>query len=215
MATILPTTRPMLWALEAGSRIEYTGITDVGSLTGTAPDYVTHVADSEPEYLAAVAGKAGDYKPLPDSGTLQAGEIYGYDGGLVIVRQTHNRTGHAPGDVPALFSVYRPDAEATLAWIANEPVLVGTQREYDGVVYAAIQAHTTQEDWTPDATPALWSVVVAEPEPGETPAWAAGQTVAIGDLRTYNGVTYRCIQAHTTQAGWTPPVVPALWAAVA
>ena len=215
MATILPTTRPMLWAMEANSAIEYTGVTEPGNLTGTAPEYVTHVADSEPAFLAAVNGAAGDYNPLPDSGEVIAGEIYGYDGGLVIVRQTHTRTGHAPGDVPALFSVYRPDAEATLAWIANEPVLVGTQREYDGVVYAAIQAHTTQEDWTPDATPALWSVVVAEPEPGETPAWAAGQTVAIGDLRTYNGVTYRCIQAHTTQAGWTPPVVPALWAAVA
>lgn len=214
MATILPTTRPMLWALEADSSIAYTGITEPGNLTGTAPEYVTHYADSEPEYLAAVAGKAGGYNPLPDGGMVMAGEIYGYDGGLVIVRQSHNRTGHAPGDAPALFSTYRPDAAATLEWIANEPVLVGTQREYDGVVYAALQAHTTQEDWTPDATPALWQVVEAEPEPGETPAWAAGQTVAIGDLRTYDGVTYRCIQAHTTQAGWTPPVVPALWEVV-
>ncbi|MFB9622472.1 carbohydrate-binding protein [Nonomuraea helvata] len=28
---------------------------------------------------------------------------------------------------------------------------------------------------------------------------------------TYNGVTYRCIQAHTALAGWEPPNVPALW----
>lgn len=213
MATILPTSRPVLWALEAGDAIAYTGVTEPGNLTGTAPEYTAHVAESEAEFLAATVGAAGDYNPLPDSGELLAGEIYGYNGGLVIVRQTHTRTGHAPGDVPALFSVHRPDAAATLEWIANEPVLVGMQREYGGVVYAALQAHTTQEDWTPDATPALWEVV--EPEPGETPAWAAGQTVAIGDLRTYNGVTYRCIQAHTTQAGWTPPVVPALWEAVA
>ena len=42
--------------------------------------------------------------------------------------------------------------------------------------------------------------------------WAPGQVVAIGDLRTYQGITYRCRQAHTTQIGWTPPAVPALWA---
>ncbi|MER5321864.1 carbohydrate-binding protein [Streptosporangium roseum] len=27
----------------------------------------------------------------------------------------------------------------------------------------------------------------------------------------YGGVNYRCPQAHTTQAGWEPPAVPALW----
>lgn len=34
----------------------------------------------------------------------------------------------------------------------------------------------------------------------------------MGDLREYSGVIYRVLQAHTTQAGWAPPVVPALWA---
>lgn len=41
--------------------------------------------------------------------------------------------------------------------------------------------------------------------------WAAGQAVVIGDLRAYNGATWRCIQGHTTQSDWSPPVVPALW----
>ena len=34
-----------------------------------------------------------------------------------------------------------------------------------------------------------------------------------GDLRTYEGTTYSCVLAHTTQLGWEPPVVPALWSA--
>jgi chitinase len=33
----------------------------------------------------------------------------------------------------------------------------------------------------------------------------------VGALVTYEGVVYRCIQAHTTLPGWEPPVVPALW----
>lgn len=42
-------------------------------------------------------------------------------------------------------------------------------------------------------------------------AWKAGETVAVGDRRYYNGAWYTCLQSHTTQADWTPDVVPALW----
>lgn len=43
------------------------------------------------------------------------------------------------------------------------------------------------------------------------PAWAIGESVSVGALRTYDYVVYECIQAHTTQGDWTPPDVPALW----
>jgi hypothetical protein len=35
----------------------------------------------------------------------------------------------------------------------------------------------------------------------------------VGDEVTYNGVTYKCRQSHTSQVGWEPPNVPALWLA--
>lgn len=41
--------------------------------------------------------------------------------------------------------------------------------------------------------------------------WIVEEEVAAGFLRKYNGVNYRCIQKHTTQASWTPDVAPALW----
>lgn len=34
----------------------------------------------------------------------------------------------------------------------------------------------------------------------------------VGDLVSYSGVVYRCLQAHTSQAGWTPSAVASLWA---
>ena len=40
--------------------------------------------------------------------------------------------------------------------------------------------------------------------------WEAGENVNVGDIRKYNGKLYRVIQAHTTQADWTPDSVPAL-----
>ncbi|MEZ7001944.1 carbohydrate-binding protein [Streptomyces sp. AD55] len=41
--------------------------------------------------------------------------------------------------------------------------------------------------------------------------WAVGRPYTAGDRVTYNGAAYRCLQAHTSMAGWEPPVVPALW----
>lgn len=41
--------------------------------------------------------------------------------------------------------------------------------------------------------------------------WKPGEAVKVGDRRYYNGAWYVCLQAHTTQADWTPDVVPALW----
>ena len=46
-------------------------------------------------------------------------------------------------------------------WVAGENVEPGDRRYYepDGKLYKCRQAHTTQADWTPDKTPALWSVI--------------------------------------------------------
>lgn len=41
--------------------------------------------------------------------------------------------------------------------------------------------------------------------------WQSGVAYAVGDRRQYNGLLYRCVQAHTSQDDWTPPQVPALW----
>lgn len=43
------------------------------------------------------------------------------------------------------------------------------------------------------------------------PLWQTDTTYAVGDRRQYDGLLYRCVQAHTSQADWTPPAVPALW----
>ena len=37
------------------------------------------------------------------------------------------------------------------------------------------------------------------------PSWKEGKTYATGDRVNYNGVLYKVIQDHTSQADWTPP----------
>jgi chitinase len=46
--------------------------------------------------------------------------------------------------------------------------------------------------------------------PGTSP-WVAGHAYSVGTLVTYGGHTYKCLQSHTSQVGWEPPNVPALW----
>lgn len=46
------------------------------------------------------------------------------------------------------------------------------------------------------------------------PPWSVGKSYATGDRVQHEGTLYKCVQAHTSQADWTPPVTPALWTAV-
>jgi len=209
MSMVIAETR-MLYhaALDAGVVIA-AGRTLPGEVTVSGATLVS--AADENAFLGLVAGSAGAYNPLPEPGAwVEAGEIYGHAGGLVIVRQSHARTGHAPETVPNLFSVYREDAEEALEWVANERVEVGMRRVYEDVLYECIQAHTTQVDWTPDrGAGTLWAVVVEEP--GE---WVSGeQGIVPGDRRTYQGVVYECIQNPGINI-WPPPTVLALWRVV-
>ena len=89
-------------------------------------------------------------------------------------------------------------------------VMTGDQREFGGKTYESLIDFNV---WSPTQYPAGWAEVVA-PEPPATPEWTVGTAYSVGDEVTYQGATYRCLQAHTALAGWTPVVVPALWSAI-
>jgi len=41
--------------------------------------------------------------------------------------------------------------------------------------------------------------------------WAVGVAYTVGELVTYEGNTYECLQANTSEVGWDPVDAPALW----
>ena len=71
-------------------------------------------------------------------------------------------------------SVSLPDEDALVAvelfpkWETDHAYSVDERIRYDGQLYRCVQAHTSQSDWTPDITPALYTPVA---EPGEIPVW--------------------------------------------
>ena len=205
---ITTTDRPKLYALFAeDGAVVTTDVLSAGDYLATSLEVVAD--EDENTWLGALAPHADAFPPLPESGWLEAGAVYQYGDGAVIVRQSHERSIYAPEDTPALFMVWRENAASVLEWIAGEQVQVGTRRMYGGVEYECVQAHVTQENWAPPATPSLWAVVVAEPEP--IAEWAVGVSYKVGDVVTYQGSRYECRQAHTAQIGWQPPNVLALW----
>ena len=46
------------------------------------------------------------------------------------------------------------------------------------------------------------------------PEWRAGLAVKAGDRYRHEDKLYKCRQAHTTKADWTPDIAPALWAVI-
>lgn len=99
-------------------------------------------------------------------------------------------------------------------WAPDIDVSEGVLRSYNGQLYECIQPHTTQSDWTPPQVPALWLAILL---PDQPKAWMPQISVEVGEEYWYpdtDGTLYRVIQPHTTQTGWEPPNVPALWEAV-
>lgn len=53
-------------------------------------------------------------------------------------------------------------------WAIGKAYAADERIRYEDKLYRCVQAHTSQADWTPDATPALWTEVA---RPGEIPVW--------------------------------------------
>ena len=58
--------------------------------------------------------------------------------------------------------------ELFAAWRTDTAYALDDRIRYGEKLYKCVQAHTSQADWTPDATPALWTEVA---KPGEIPVW--------------------------------------------
>ena len=73
-------------------------------------------------------------------------------------------------------------------WEPQVEYKVGNLRAYNNKLYKCLQAHTSQEDWTPELTPALWKEAGNPAE--EWPQWSqpigAADAYMNGDKVSYN-----------------------------
>lgn len=78
--------------------------------------------------------------------------------------------------------------------------IIERAKKYRAVVETAVQA--INDETALETTPLF-------------PTWSGGSVAyTVGYKVRYNGVLYKCLQAHTSQAAWTPTDASSLWAKV-
>ena len=88
-------------------------------------------------------------------------------------------------------------------WSVGKSYATGDRVQYEGTLYKCVQGHTSQADWTPPATPALWTAVSLD----EYPAWVqptgAHDAYSKGDKVTHSGKRWTSDVDNNT---WEPGV---------
>jgi hypothetical protein len=182
-------------------------IPDTGIVTYNGINTVVQLCTTYTEDSAVVTPCT--LEPMPALGSqVVINHYYLFNGDMYKCRQTHNRTANDPLTIPALFSFYRINSQS-LEWKVGEQVELGWERIFNGVIYQVIQAHQTQSDWTPVIATTLWKTI--DQRPATLAEWAIGVAYKVNDLVTYQGKTYKCLQAHTSIATWNPAVAGSLW----
>lgn len=77
-------------------------------------------------------------------------------------------------------------------WAIDTAYAAGDRVQHGGILYKCVQAHTSQADWTPDSTPALWVTVSLDEYPEWVQPTGAHDAYNTGDKVSYNGKHYVC-----------------------
>ena len=96
----------------------------------------------------------------------------------------------------------------TWASKVGESVAVGERLWYNEKLYKVVQAHTVQEDWTPDVSTSLFTEVSVDPWPEFVQPTGASDAYMAGDQVTYNGQHYVCLMDNCV---FSPDAYPAGW----
>lgn len=94
------------------------------------------------------------------------------------------------------------------AWETDVAYAIGQRVRYGDKLYKCVQAHTSQGDWMPSATPALWVRVSIEEWPEWVQPTGAHDAYAKGDKVTYKGKRYISLIDGNT---YSPDAYPAGW----
>lgn len=115
-------------------------------------------------------------------------------------------------------SAMLPDEEAAEGpalfrrWAVGVDYAVDDRICYGEKLYKVVQAHKSQEDWTPDVNPALFVEVA---KPGEIPVWVqptgAQDAYNTGDMVHYPDADSPVYESLIDNNVWSPEAYPTGW----
>lgn len=92
-------------------------------------------------------------------------------------------------------------------WRSGASYIAGERAQYDGVLFKCVQAHTSQIDWNPDITPALWVLVSVEEWHDWVQPQGAADAYMKGEKVAHNDKHWICDSNYNVSApgvwGWT------------
>lgn len=132
-----------------------------------------------------------------------------------------DRLSEAPTDQPVSWDDFVAAHGLSLPSTFEQAVAIHAYQSPSGHGFASIRrlvfegsTYRNRTDVGPLDTGHGW-VEEEKPDAGNDPiSWEAGLQLGPGQKVTYEGSTYVTIQSHTTQADWTPDIVPALFSVV-
>lgn len=96
-------------------------------------------------------------------------------------------------------------------WQSGKEYNVDDRVKYNNKLYKVLQAHTSQDDWTPDVAVSLFACLLTDEENGTVQKWTQPDSTngyATGDIVSYNGKYYKSTadnnvyEPGTTGAPW-------------
>ena len=92
-------------------------------------------------------------------------------------------------------------------WKTDTSYATGDRVKHNGMLYRCVQGHTTQANWTPDATPALWTLVTVEEWPEWVQPTGAQDAYMTGDKVSHNSKHWVSLADNNV---WEPGAVGSL-----
>lgn len=135
-------------------------------------------AEEEAEYAEMAAREAAEAKHRP----ISENEVM-----LMLIKEQINT-----------LSVYDATAARMTAfypeWEKDKQYTVGYKTQYLGKLYKVVQAHTSQETWTPDITASLYERIdeVHDGSKYDPIPYEGNMTLYNGKYYSQSGVTYLC-----------------------
>eukprot|EP00457_Paulinella_chromatophora_P000817 gb/GEZN01000817.1/.p1 GENE.gb/GEZN01000817.1/~~gb/GEZN01000817.1/.p1 ORF type:complete len:1137 (-),score=196.58 gb/GEZN01000817.1/:144-3554(-) len=132
------------------------------------------------------------------------GNLVSYQGNFYRCIQSHNS--NAGWDPVSAFVLWQPVSTATTA--PTNPPSTTTP----STVAPITTAPTTSSTTTISTTTSAPTTVAPTSPPSGVLAWSSANVpYVIGNLVSYQGNVYRCIQSHNSNAGWDPVSAFVLW----
>lgn len=197
----------------------YNGTSLVTSVTGTTATISGLASGTSYTFTVKAKDAAGNLSAASNSVTVSTTVQPGGDTQAPTVPTNFTSTAKTSSTITLSWAASTDNVGVTGYEVYNGTALVttvsGTSATVTGLTADTSYTFTVKAKDAAGNLSAASNALTVKTEVGTTnpgvSAWQANTAYVVGQLVTYNGKTYKCLQSHTSLTGWEPSNVAALW----